>query len=158
MAIFISGHRDITEVEFKKHYVPTLDMIIEKDYPVVVGDCPGLDTMAMNYLYEHNHRNTLVYYLGNEPMNNPGFNERNIWLGANIETFEPPQMIDSDTKRDFLMTYDSYQDLCWIREGKERSGTGMNLVRREWLSNLDRHISQVPLYYKWELYEANYYL
>lgn len=52
MRYFISGHRDITEEEFNKHYVPLLVEILNSNRyaSFVVGDCKGVDKMAMDFL------------------------------------------------------------------------------------------------------------
>jgi hypothetical protein len=159
MTFFVSGHRDITTKEFEEHYIPTLDMIIENNEHVVVGDCPGVDEMTLNYLWEKGHRKATVYYIGLRPMNNPGFAGVNYWFDSDenkhiSNTF----ILDSDTRRDFVMTMNSDQDIAWLREGNERSGTGMNVLRREWLIEEDADLTYDSLYEKWEINEANQYI
>lgn len=51
MIYFISGHRNITEEEFKKYYVPAIYSAYYNDSnfeSFVVGDYEGVDKMAVN--------------------------------------------------------------------------------------------------------------
>lgn len=122
---FISGHRNITEEEFIEHYTPQIDISIKNGDSFVVGDCEGVDAKAMQYIWEKGYNNLTVYYIGITARHNPGFKSVNQWVDGSI--------IDSDYKRDILMSLNSDQDIAWIRTGKERSGTARNLQRRLWL-------------------------
>ena len=56
MIYFISGHRDITEEEFKKYYVPAIYSAYYNDSDFenfVVGDYEGVDKMAMDFITEN---------------------------------------------------------------------------------------------------------
>ena len=56
MIYFISGHRDITEEEFKKYYVPAIySAYHNQDFEgFVIGDYGGVDKMAdKKELVEH---------------------------------------------------------------------------------------------------------
>ena len=48
MVYFISGHRNIDQEFFDRHYKPLLEAVLQNDpFPkFVVGDCEGVDTMA----------------------------------------------------------------------------------------------------------------
>lgn len=115
---FISGHLDITEEEFQKHYEPILwDKINDPNNSFVVGDADGCDTMAQKYLKAMGVKEVKVYHMYDEPRNNSGFN----LMGGFI----------SDNDRDSAMTYDSDFDIAWVKEGRENSGTAKNLERRK---------------------------
>lgn len=117
---FISGHRNITEEEFIQHYEPVLwDKINEPEVSFVVGDCRGVDDRAQRYLKAMGVRDVTVYHMFEEPMHNSGFNLKG---GFN-----------SDVERDYNMTLDSDEDICWVRKGSERSGTQQNIDRRKWI-------------------------
>lgn len=118
---FISGHRDATKLEFETHYVPILEELIKnRNNFFVVGDCPGVDRFSLDFLSENWFSNVTVYHIGFLPMYNRAF-----YTNGNFR---------SDIQRDFAMTLDSEFDVCWIRPGKERSGTQMNIDRRRWVN------------------------
>ena len=54
MIYFISGHRDITRAEFEYWYVPIIKNAVEHDKHArfVLGECEGVDSMALEYLDE----------------------------------------------------------------------------------------------------------
>jgi len=114
---FISGHRNITEKEFKEHYISTIDKIlVSGDCRFVIGDYYGADIMAQNYLKEKS-ANVTVYHMLVAPKNNAGF--------PLIGGFE------NDEDRDAAMTSVSNRDIAWVRSGNDISGTAINLRRRE---------------------------
>lgn len=115
---FISGHRNITEEEFIKHYEPVLwNKINESDVSFVVGDCDGADDMAQKYLKSMGVKEVTVYHMFDSPRHNAGF----TLVGG----------FNSDDERDFAMTKASDVDIAWVRPGCEKSGTAMNLERRK---------------------------
>lgn len=120
---FISGHRDITDVEFVEHYEPILWKIIcdEEDAKFVVGDCQGADNLAQKYLKALGLKEEItVYHMLESPRYNAGFK----LIGG----------FNSDIERDFAMTQNSDTDIAWVRKGSERSGTQQNLDRRNWMN------------------------
>jgi len=120
---FISGHRNITEVEFIKHYEPILWQRIcdEEDIKFVVGDCSGVDDMAQKYLKALGFKDEVnVYHMLESPRHNAGFK----LVGG----------FNSDVERDFTMTKNSDADIAWVRKGSERSGTQQNIDRRNWMN------------------------
>lgn len=112
---YISGHLDLTTVEFEAHYRPAIDAALARGEAFVVGDARGADTMAQEYLSGKTTA-VLVYHMFDSPRNNIGFPE--------VGGFE------SDAARDARMTADSQQDIAWVRPGREKSGTQKNLDRR----------------------------
>lgn len=46
MRYFISGHLDISEDEFNRHYKSKIDMAIDSKGTFVIGDAKGVDFMA----------------------------------------------------------------------------------------------------------------
>lgn len=115
---FISGHLDLTEEEFKEHYVPQiLDALSGSDCHIVVGDAAGADTMAQGYLHSLNMEQVLVFHMHKKPRNNVG-------------GFPTIPGFGTDGERDEAMTAASDEDIAWVRPGREKSGTGKNLLRR----------------------------
>ena len=117
---FISGHGDITPEEFKEHYADVIDeKIVEGNCYFVIGDYHGVDTLAQKYLKKKGAKAT-VYHMFEKPRNNAGF-----------PTFGG---FTTDEDRDANMTIVSDEDIAWVREGKENSGTAINLRRRKKLN------------------------
>jgi hypothetical protein len=114
---FISGHRKITIDEFYEHYVPKIAAAIIEGASFVVGDCPGVDIIAQQYLKEAGVTDVTVYHMLEYPR-------------CSVE-FPLKGGFKSDVERDYNMTLASDDDIAWIRPGCERSGTGNNLDRRK---------------------------
>ncbi|MFW6122350.1 MAG: hypothetical protein ACOC80_15820 [Petrotogales bacterium] len=119
---FISGHRNITEEEFIKHYEPILwNKINESDVSFVVGDCEGVDDLAQKYLKAMGVKEVTIYHMFDNPRHNAGFT-----LIGNF---------NSDVERDFAMTKASDADIAWVRDFNQKSRTKDNLERRKWYNN-----------------------
>lgn len=127
MTFFISGHRDITEEEFNKHYVETLVDLLDfydafGECKFVVGDYIGVDEKAQKWLAENlpenEHHRVTVYHMGKEPMN----------LAST--KFNTKGGFKTDEERDAAMTKHSDEDIAFVRKGKRDSGTAQNIVRR----------------------------
>ena len=116
MIAFISGHLDLTESEFKEHYVPLIDQAVDQGHRFVVGDARGTDAMAQMYLKYSPH--TTVYHMFESPRNNVG-------------DFQTVGGFKTDAERDVAMTAASDYDIAWVREGRENSGTAKNIKRRK---------------------------
>ena len=122
MVYFISGHRDFTQLEFNKYYLPILEDILEsdKDAQFVVGDYDGVDAMAQNYLrvmLPDTSRLT-VYHVGRFPryVAGTGFNV----IGG----------FGSEEEKAAAMTLVSDKDIMFIKPGRRDSGTAQNIIRR----------------------------
>ena len=112
---FISGHLDLTEMEFEEHYRDRIDNALKNNQGFVVGDARGTDTLAQQYLLGKTDA-VVVYHMFESPRNNEGFTTSGGFK--------------SDAERDEQMTRDSHQDIAWVRSGREKSGTQKNLDRR----------------------------
>ena len=120
---FISGHREITELEFEINYKPVIDHVLEENpYAYfVVGDYHGVDIMAQNYLMdvkELDPDRITVYHIGDAPRN---INEKIVETRGGFET---------DEERDNAMTENSSHDIAFVRDHTKISGTGQNILRR----------------------------
>jgi len=114
---FVSGHLDLTDVEFATFYVPKLlEALEDPDARFVVGDAPGADHIAQQWLYSRTKKVT-VYHMFQSARFNYGFPTKGGFI--------------SDRERDEALTRDSDQDIAWVRHGREKSGTAKNLKRRE---------------------------
>ena len=119
---FISGHRNLTEKEFKDNYrEPITNAAYEDHSTFIIGDCIGADIMAQNFLLEVlkvNPDRITVYYADDTPrMINPKITK----LKGGYKTY---------SERDAAMTADSNIDIAFVRNEKKLSGTGENLLRR----------------------------
>jgi hypothetical protein len=118
---FVSGHRNVTEEEFKEHYVPKLNKGINEGAVFVMGDYYGVDQMAQKFLVSKNYpwSRIRVYHM----LESPRCCEKECEF--TIGGFK------SDEERDDAMTFASTDDIAWVRPGKESSGTAQNLARRQ---------------------------
>lgn len=114
----ISGHLNLTQEEFDEHYVPLLKEAFAKGDAFIVGDAPGADTLAQQWLDAHFAEGVIVFHMYTTPRNLASNASRLI--GGFI----------SNERKDAAMTYNSDYDIAWIRPGKEKSGTQRNLNRR----------------------------
>jgi len=115
---FISGHQDLTEEEFVKHYEPVLwKKVNEPDVSFVVSDCEGADHMAQKYLKSMGMKdNVTIFHMYDEPRRNAGFK-----LAGGYTS------VDSVNAS---MTEASDSDIAWVRPGREKSDTARNIQRR----------------------------
>lgn len=121
MIYFISGHRDLTEAEFKKYYILKINKALfdDKYARFIMGDYQGADIMAQEYLVSLNEYNNItVYHMFDKP--------RNL-ASDHIKT---KGGYKDDIDRDSAMTRDSDFDIAFVREGKVNSGTEQNIMRR----------------------------
>lgn len=136
---FISGHRNITEDEFINNYVKkfntieimyqyqkAMNKVDDIDAPLyVVGDYEGVDIMSQNYLIDNlkvDPKRITVYHMFNKPRNiNPKIH--NVIGGFR-----------TDEECDAEMTWDSTEDIAFVRDHLQLSGTAMNILRRKVLN------------------------
>ena len=130
---FISGHTDLSIKEFNSIYVPLIDKEIEKGSKFVVGDAPGVDIMAIEYLYNKGVNNVVIYHIGDSPR-----------LGelADKITYSHIGGFTSHKAKDTAMTLASGHDIAYSRTLEQQkalygekyrhrlSGTEQNIRRR----------------------------
>ena len=126
MIYFISGHRDLTQEEFDKYYIPKISKILDSDYDAefVIGDLEGCDKMALEFLLAQPIYDFItIYYVDNI---------RIKAFGEIPTNFENVYIIQRNTydECDEAMTECSDFDIAWVRPGKEDSHTAMNIKRR----------------------------
>jgi hypothetical protein len=113
---FVSGHLDLTEDEFREHYVPRLRDAVAAGAAFVVGDARGCDAMVQAYLHAAGASVT-VFHMFETPRHCPAGVARSGGFA-------------NDEDRDSAMTANSNSDIAWVRPGREKSGTARNLARR----------------------------
>lgn len=129
MIYFISGHRELSEEDFEKYYIPKIDKVLESDLNCifVVGDYYGVDIKAQKYIVNSGFADrVIVYHMYNEP--------RNIAEGI-IHTVSG---FTTDEERDSAMTKDSDFDIAFYDH--KPSGTEENIIRRHYLKFKPRKI------------------
>lgn len=124
---FVSGHRNITNKEFKENYAgPLMDAAYEDHSTFVIGDYYGVDIMSQNYLVDVlkiNPDRITIYHMFESP--------RNI----NPKITKTKGGFQTDSERDAAMTMASNTDIAFVRDEKKWSGTGENILRRHKLKS-----------------------
>jgi hypothetical protein len=105
IAVFVSGHRDLTPVEFAEHYMTRLDEAVSQDCRFVVGDAPGADAMAQLHVAQRvDRKRVTVFHAGQQPRFNNGFHTSGGYR--------------TQTAKDAAMTRASDEDSARVRPGK----------------------------------------
>lgn len=122
---FISGHREVSEMEFTKYKNRIQEILNERpDAFFVVGDYQGVDIMAQNFLMDEleiNPQQVTVYHMYDKPRN---INNKIINTVGGFQT---------DEERDAAMTFASKYDIAFVRNHTVLSGTAQNILRRNLL-------------------------
>lgn len=71
MKVVISGSRSIQVLP--KEAINSLDKIIELGFHILIGDAPGVDCLVQQYLKSKNYNKVIIYFVGQKPRNNAGF-------------------------------------------------------------------------------------
>ena len=124
---FISGHRDITDDEFERFYQTSINFAIDTtdDVRFVVGDYQGTDIKAQDYLVnvlQFDPEKICVYHMFDKPRN---INPKIVNTVGGFKT---------DEERDAAMTNASFDDIAFVRNYTELSGTAQNILRRHHMS------------------------
>lgn len=118
---FVSGHLDVSQDEFFQLYVPKILGALSSPTGArfLVGDAPGCDERTQRLFKDAGLLSLLtVYHMKERPR---------IYVG------EPAGVqggFRNDDDRDTAMTKASTEDIAWVRQGREKSGTARNLSRR----------------------------
>ncbi len=118
MKYFISGHLDLTQEEFNIHYLAKIADAVNANASFVICDAKGADTMAQNYLDSIGYEDVMILHMFDKP--------RTVCLPC----FDYLGGFQSDEQRDSWGTAASDADICWVRPGREKSGTAKNVLRR----------------------------
>ena len=98
-----------------------------------MGDCDGVDSFAMDYLY-YNHKEdctVIIFHMFESPRNTP--------MGLKVEDFANMNNrnkvffrggFKSDEERDSAMTRISDFDIAFVKDNRWDSGTAQNIKRR----------------------------
>ena len=86
-----------------------------------MGDCNGVDILAQNFLLDEldvEPEKVTVYHMFTEPRN---VNPKVVNLVGGFK---------SDNERDIAMTEHSHEDIAFVRDWTDLSGTARNILRR----------------------------
>lgn len=149
---FISGHVDLSEAQFRQHYVSELERALSA-HPTatfVIGTSPGADTMALEWLLQEAHcdptRITLCVFplpKSKEQLSVLRSRYRGVHVVMGPQGPATGALFRSYTERDAYMTALSREDIAWVRPEEETkalygdafrpgrvSGTERNILRR----------------------------
>lgn len=126
MIYFISGHRNVTDIEFKAYQSRIDELVLihsltKNPLRFIVGDYYGVDAMAQDYLASIANPtifDVVVYHMFDSPRNN-------------VHAYPTVGGFESDHDRDMAMTLASDDDIAYVRSGRVGSGTSQNLLRRQ---------------------------
>jgi hypothetical protein len=121
---FISGHGNTSFEEWELHYKSLIDKALANDSNFILGEFRGVDIISMEYLKNKTSKVTVTHCF-----ENPRHKVDVIDLPSKYWTYVGN--FQSDLERDTFMTENSDEDIAWIREGRERSGTAKNIKRRK---------------------------
>lgn len=135
MTYFISGHRDLTKDEFRQYYIPVIEEIFSREhYPIfVIGDCEGVDSFAMDYIYyKHSIECVItIYHMSDTPRHTPmGLKVKDFSRLSNKSKVFFVGGFTSDEERDAAMTRVSDYDIAFVKDNRWDSGTAQNIKRR----------------------------
>src|SRR5680860_88981 len=111
---FISGHTNLTPLEFQTHYHQALDTAIQEDHDYVIGHSGGGDQMGLNYLFNKGvdpSKITIYVY----DRYNKGLVAKYSRIGVNVKD----EQYGTYTQRDSAMTRDSDYDILWVRSEED---------------------------------------
>ena len=158
---FVSGHIDLTQEAFLKHYQSALDKAIANNEDFILSNAGGADSLALQYLLDRKvSPSRITIYIHTPPARRqkPGGANETMRRIDRLRT--GPEILDQyrknglgvkvvdgwHTDRDTTMTRDSDYNILWIRPDEETkalygskyrpgrvSGTQKNKDRREQL-------------------------
>lgn len=112
---YISGHVDLDQDDFDKHYKDKIDKAISEGHWFIVGNARGADSMALKYLKEKKveKERVLVYYYTRHKDDPRQLQKNSLWGYPWSDGF------NSYTHRDACATEDSDYDILWVRPALE---------------------------------------
>lgn len=118
--VFIGGSRRVSRLGAPVR--TRLDTIIEKRFPVIVGDANGADKAVQQYLFDKRYEQVEVFCSGTDPRNNLGH-----WHVRQIKTDPQDKGFRFYAAKDRAMTREADFGLM-IWDGKS-TGTLLNVLR-----------------------------
>ena len=124
MTVFIGGSKTIKKLN--TNVLLKLKEIIEKNHHIVVGDCPGVDTLVQQYLFDYGYENVTIYASGETVRNNVG-----AWNVQHIPVEDGVSGFDFYRKKDIAMSdVADYGLMIWAGKSKGTYHNIMDLQER----------------------------
>lgn len=121
-SVFISGSKSINSLD--ENIIESLENIIKKNIPVLIGDASGIDRIVQNYFSKKNYLNVTIYSIYNTPRYcvHNSFNKKQVHVPLKIKNeFEKQQ------EKDAAMTNESeYSFVIWDEKSR---GSYSNIIR-----------------------------
>lgn len=120
--VFISG--SISTKKLNSEIIESLENIISKEYKVLIGDAPGIDTLIQDFFSKSNYTNVEIYSIFSSPRYraNKNFLSKYINVSSEIKNERERQ-----TYKDEAMSNDSdFSFVIW--DGKSK-GSYANILR-----------------------------
>jgi hypothetical protein len=123
--VFIGGSRSISRLNKKLKNI--LNVILDKNLTVLIGDANGADKAIQDYLLNKNYKNVLVYYMENKCRNNLG-----NWDTVPVNTDIKDKTYKYYFVKDLHMARASqYGFMLWDSKSKGTLNNIMNLLKDE---------------------------
>lgn len=122
--VFISGKVSYDE-KLPKTITDELDRVMKSNAKIIVGDAPGADTRAQEYLRDKNYNNVEVYTTDSKVRNNVG-----NWKVKTISDNGYKEEREIRRQKDIAMTNDSTKGIVIsFADDKDTSATSLNIQR-----------------------------
>ena len=114
--VFISGSISIKTLPQK--VLESINSILNKNYHILVGDAPGVDSLVQNLCREKNYKNLTIYSIFEPPRYNGGkFATKKIFAPSEIKSERERQKVkDREMSKDadfFLVIWDGKSKGCY---------------------------------------------
>jgi hypothetical protein len=125
---FISGHLDLSQTNWDKHYKDKIDNAISNNASFIIGDAAGCDKISSQYLWDNKVTNVIITHLFYKPRHNPGYSTKGEFKG--------------NTQRDTYMTNNSSDDIAWVRSEDETKIIYGNKYRPNCISDTQKNLNR----------------
>lgn len=122
--VFIGGSRGLSKLN--DDIRQRLNNIIQKEYPVLIGDANGIDKAIQQYFADMNYRNVSVYCVGEKCRNNVGH-----WTTKCVKESGKVKDFSYYAIKDLEMVKDTdYGFMIWDAKSKGTLNNIVNLLRK----------------------------
>lgn len=130
--VFISGTSKFNRNELPDSIKGKIDEYVKKNYHILIGDAPGIDTSVQKYLKGKGHKNVTIYTTENTPRHNSDLDGK---LGWGIKKVDVPQ----GENKDGYNTSQVYKDRAMCKDAH----TGFAVVLEEGSKNTKKNVDRL---------------
>ncbi|KAF2815381.1 uncharacterized protein BDZ99DRAFT_459267 [Mytilinidion resinicola] len=127
LVAFVSGHIDITPVQFRAQYASAIDTAIARGDIFVLSNAGGVDTMGLAYLRDHGVSPDRITIYMHTPRSNRKLHATQIRINAMRLGKDVEEKYEKEgygiravqgyhNERDAAMTEESDYDILWVRD------------------------------------------